>query len=215
MLADYESVVRNEQAWVAEGNGRIVGLLVLRFEHGFVLLDNVAVAPEVQRVGIGSALVAVAEDQGRQAGLSEVRLYTNVAMIENLSYYLHHGYQRNPPSRSGRLPTGLLLQVDQHAIAVEGSSSAQANGRRVARSATAACWPTSVDASVDRDHLVVDVGVPLRDPDDCTQCFLGYSGISGGDGPRGRSSADESGRRARSTVTTSGVYREGEARAGE
>jgi ribosomal protein S18 acetylase RimI-like enzyme len=93
MLADYESVVRNEQAWVAEGNGRIVGLLVLRFEHGFVLLDNVAVAPEVQRVGIGSALLAFAEDQGRQAGLSKVRLYTNVAMTENLSYYLHHGYR--------------------------------------------------------------------------------------------------------------------------
>jgi len=93
MLADYESVVRNEQAWVAEGNGRIVGLLVLRFEHGFVLLDNVAVAPEVQRVGIGSALLAFAEDQGRQAGLSEVRLHTNVAMTETLSYYLHHGYR--------------------------------------------------------------------------------------------------------------------------
>ena len=93
MLADYESVICNEQAWVAEGNGRIVGLLVLRLEHGFVLLDNVAVAPEVQRVGIGSALLAFAEDQGRQAGLSEVRLHTNVAMTENLSYYLHHGYR--------------------------------------------------------------------------------------------------------------------------
>jgi ribosomal protein S18 acetylase RimI-like enzyme len=93
MLADYECVVRNEQAWVAERNGRIVGLLVLRFAHGFVLLDNIAVAPEVQRGGIGSALLAFAEDQGRQAGLSEVRLYTNVAMTENLSYYLHHGYR--------------------------------------------------------------------------------------------------------------------------
>jgi Acetyltransferase (GNAT) domain len=59
MLADYESVVRNEQAWVAEGDGRIVGLLVLRFEHGFVLLDNVAVAPEVQGLGIGSAVLPV------------------------------------------------------------------------------------------------------------------------------------------------------------
>ena len=93
MLADYESVVRNEQAWVAEGNGTIVGMLVLRIEHGFVLLDNVAVAPEVQRVGIGSALLAFAEDQGRQAGLAEIRLYTNVAMTENLSYYLDHGYR--------------------------------------------------------------------------------------------------------------------------
>jgi len=93
MLADYECVVRNELAWVAERNGRIVGLLVLRFEHGLVLLDNIAVAPEVQRGGIGSALLAFAEDQGRQAGLSEVRLYTNVAMTENLSYYLHQGYR--------------------------------------------------------------------------------------------------------------------------
>jgi hypothetical protein len=36
--------------------------------------------------------LALAEDQARSLGLSEIRLYTNEAMTENLAYYPRHGY---------------------------------------------------------------------------------------------------------------------------
>lgn len=93
MGADYASVVRTERAWVAELDGRIVGLLVLRFGADHLLLDNVAVSPEFQQLGIGKSLLDLAEQEARTAGLPEIRLYTNVAMTENLSFYPRRGYR--------------------------------------------------------------------------------------------------------------------------
>ena len=37
-------------------------------------------------------MLASGEEQARSRHLSEVRLYTNEAMAENLAYYLRHGY---------------------------------------------------------------------------------------------------------------------------
>jgi hypothetical protein len=38
------------------------------------------------------ALPARAEDDARELGLPEVRLYTNAAMTENLTFHPRHGY---------------------------------------------------------------------------------------------------------------------------
>ena len=51
-----------------------------------------AVRPDVQGRGIGVRLLDLAEDHARSLHLGEVRLYTNAAMTENLSYYPRHGY---------------------------------------------------------------------------------------------------------------------------
>jgi GNAT superfamily N-acetyltransferase len=92
MTADYASAVGRGQVWVAVDDGRIAGLLVLVPAPDHLLLENVAVRPAAQRTGIGARLLALAEDQARQLGLAEIRLYTNVAMTENLVYYPRHGY---------------------------------------------------------------------------------------------------------------------------
>ncbi len=93
MTADYGRIVETGQAWVAERDDRIVGLLVLESAQGSLLLENVAVAPQAQGMGVGGRLLQLAEDQARVQGLPEVRLYTNEAMIENLAYYPRHGYR--------------------------------------------------------------------------------------------------------------------------
>lgn len=36
--------------------------------------------------------MALAESEGRRLQLTEIRLYTNEAMTENLAYYPRHGY---------------------------------------------------------------------------------------------------------------------------
>lgn len=51
-----------------------------------------AVLPAAQGRGIGARLLALAEEHARSLGLSEIRLYTNQAMTENLRYYPRHGY---------------------------------------------------------------------------------------------------------------------------
>jgi ribosomal protein S18 acetylase RimI-like enzyme len=92
MTADYAQAVRRRQAWVAVDNGEVIGFAVLIAQPGYLLLDNIAVRPDAQGRGIGTRLLDLAEDHARSLHLGEVRLYTNEAMTENLSYYPRHGY---------------------------------------------------------------------------------------------------------------------------
>jgi ribosomal protein S18 acetylase RimI-like enzyme len=92
MGADYARAVRDGQAWVAVENGQVVGLAVLMAQPDHLLLENVAVLPAAQRRGIGARLLTLAEDEASSLHLSEIRLYTNEAMTENLAYYPRHGY---------------------------------------------------------------------------------------------------------------------------
>jgi ribosomal protein S18 acetylase RimI-like enzyme len=92
MTADYAQAVRDGQAWVAIEDGQIAGFVIVIAQPGYLLLDNVAVLPAAQGRGIGTRLLALAEEQARDLGLGEIRLYTNEAMTENLAYYPRHGY---------------------------------------------------------------------------------------------------------------------------
>lgn len=93
MTADYALIAGSGSAWVAEQRGHLIGLLVLESAEDHLLLDNVAVDPNAQGLGVGSRLLRLAEEQARARGLTEVRLYTNAAMTENLTYYPRHGYR--------------------------------------------------------------------------------------------------------------------------
>lgn len=92
MTADYGRAVRDGQVWVAVADDMLVGLVVLVPREGHLLLENIAVSPSAQGQGVGGRLLAFAEDHARRRGLSQVRLYTNEAMTENLAYYPRHGY---------------------------------------------------------------------------------------------------------------------------
>jgi ribosomal protein S18 acetylase RimI-like enzyme len=93
MTADYSAAVQSGQAWVAEADGQVLGLLVLVVNEGYLLIENIAVLPSAQRRGIGARLLTLAEDEARANGLDEIRLYTNEGMTENLAYYPKHGYR--------------------------------------------------------------------------------------------------------------------------
>jgi ribosomal protein S18 acetylase RimI-like enzyme len=67
-------------------------LFILIPQPGYLSLENVAVLPAAQGRGIGARLMALAEEQALRLGLSEIRLYTNETMTENLAYYPRHGY---------------------------------------------------------------------------------------------------------------------------
>ncbi|HEX4246426.1 MAG TPA: GNAT family N-acetyltransferase [Pseudonocardia sp.] len=93
MLADYPGVVRHGRTWVAEHAGQLVGFVVLDQAADHLLVENVAVHPASQGLGIGRRLLAVAEDRARELGLPELRLYTNEMMSENVAYYPRRGYR--------------------------------------------------------------------------------------------------------------------------
>jgi len=89
---DWETVVSALGAFVATRDDRIVGVLVLWPHPDHVLVETLAVAPEEQGRGIGSALLDRAELTAIEAGTNAVRLYTNARMTEALAYYPRRGY---------------------------------------------------------------------------------------------------------------------------
>jgi ribosomal protein S18 acetylase RimI-like enzyme len=92
MTADYAAAVAADDVWVAVAGDVVVGLLVLVPAADHLLLENIAVDPRYRGRGIGARLLSVAEERAAHAGLAEIRLYTNAAMTENISYYPRHGY---------------------------------------------------------------------------------------------------------------------------
>lgn len=92
MLYDYSEVVRCHQAFVAVDKGQIVGVLVLTPGSEEMLLDNVAVHPDHQGIGLGRKLLQLAEEEARKQGFASLILFTHELMTENIELYEKIGY---------------------------------------------------------------------------------------------------------------------------
>jgi len=88
---DYDERIRTARMYVADDAG-VVGLIVLVANPDHVLIENIAVDPDHQHAGIGRALLNLAEDYAGELGVGRVRLYTNIAMVENMRLYARLGY---------------------------------------------------------------------------------------------------------------------------
>ena len=88
---DYAARIMERTVYVV-GAPLIGGIVVLIVEGDVMLLDNIAVRPEAQGLGLGRALLAFAEAQASRAGCRAIRLYTNQAMVENIALYERRGY---------------------------------------------------------------------------------------------------------------------------
>ena len=92
MLDDYGPLIAAGHVHVIEHAGVVVGVLVLIPEGDTMLLDNVAVSPQAQGLGLGRKMLAFAEATAKALGHRSIRLYTNEAMTENLRLYSRIGY---------------------------------------------------------------------------------------------------------------------------
>ena len=92
MLNEYLPLIIDEKVFCGEFFGEIVGALVLKKFDGYMLLDNVALLPEYQGRGFGKQLIAFAEHYASENKYDEIRLYTNIKMIENIEFYHKLGY---------------------------------------------------------------------------------------------------------------------------
>jgi GNAT superfamily N-acetyltransferase len=90
MDADYERLAAAGELWTLE---EAAGVVLLRGNDGHMLVDNLAVEPELQGTGLGRRLLQFAEDEARLRGLRELRLYTNLAMTENIALYTRLGWE--------------------------------------------------------------------------------------------------------------------------
>lgn len=92
MLEDYVQIIQKNQVWIADYDGSVAGFVVLKLTSDGFLLDNLAVHPDYQRLGVGSALLAHAEGQAKAQGYSSIYLYTHEKMLENQRLYANKGY---------------------------------------------------------------------------------------------------------------------------
>ncbi|HTZ35302.1 MAG TPA: GNAT family N-acetyltransferase [Stellaceae bacterium] len=99
MLDDYADLASRGAVWVIEDGASIAGVLVLLPRPDHLLLDNIAVAPERQKGGLGRKLLAFAEAEAVRRGYAEIRLYTHVKMVENQRLYAAIGYEETERRR--------------------------------------------------------------------------------------------------------------------
>ena len=66
----------HQHGFVALSDGEIVGFITLFFAEGRLNIGWLGVKPECQRIGIGTRLLACAEEYGRRYGVAEIATYT-------------------------------------------------------------------------------------------------------------------------------------------
>ena len=93
MLDDYPARVSQGTVWVLEEGAAIVGIIVLLPAPNYLFLDNIAVSPARQGLGLGRQLLAFAEAEALRRGYPEIRLYTHQTMVENQRLYASISYE--------------------------------------------------------------------------------------------------------------------------
>jgi len=78
---------------VLEEEAAITGIIVLLSAPDYLLLDNIAVSPARQGLGLGRRLLVFAEAEALRRGYREIRLYTHQEMVENQRLYASIGYE--------------------------------------------------------------------------------------------------------------------------
>jgi len=90
MNEDFDEAIARSEVYVpAEGEA----VIVLTPQDDHLLVRDVAVDPRSQRRGVGTRLMRFAELRAAELGLGEIRLFTNVAMVENQRFYAGLGYE--------------------------------------------------------------------------------------------------------------------------
>ncbi|MDL2267749.1 GNAT family N-acetyltransferase [Desulfovibrio sp. OttesenSCG-928-G15] len=92
MLGNYAQLIAKELVYVLKNEHALCGYLVIIPDNDTMWLDIVAVAKSHQGRGYGRKLITFAEQSARNSGFSHMRLYTNVAMTENIGLYTRLGY---------------------------------------------------------------------------------------------------------------------------
>jgi ribosomal protein S18 acetylase RimI-like enzyme len=109
MAVDWATLLAGQEIWIIDGpSGDIAGSLALEVGADHVMIWSVAVAPALQRRGLGRALMAFAETRACALGRPELRLFTNLRMERNVALYRRLGYVE---TRHEPLPDRVLVHM--------------------------------------------------------------------------------------------------------
>jgi ribosomal protein S18 acetylase RimI-like enzyme len=113
MRADYHSAVRSNRFDLLYVGGTLAALIETIDQGDRLLIENVAVAPEFQRRGLGSRLMLHAEEIARRLGRERIWLYTNRRFTGNVELYARLGYEvdSEDPIDAGMMRTNMSKPV--------------------------------------------------------------------------------------------------------
>ena len=113
---DYGPRIQNGEVWILEIEGEPTGIAVLEENIDHLLIYSIAVKPDAQGKGYGTALLNFVDQRAVALGLHEIRLYTNERMEGNLTLYRRHGFvevgKRPHPSRPGQVLVDMVRKLE-------------------------------------------------------------------------------------------------------
>ena len=80
---------------VALDGERMVGCVRARVDGDLLLIGRIAIAPDQQGSGLGTALLGAVEERGRDAGATTAELFTGSLSEANLRLYEREGYEES------------------------------------------------------------------------------------------------------------------------
>ncbi|MNI06998.1 putative acetyltransferase [compost metagenome] len=83
---------RNTTFVVSRGSKRPLGFITLFRKDRILMVDMLAVSPEVQSRGYGKLLMQTAESYGRSKGCTSVHLYVDDSNPRAIQFYAARGY---------------------------------------------------------------------------------------------------------------------------
>ena len=99
-LEELRAELADNLGCVAVREGRLVGAVRALRDGPLLLIGRLAVAPDLQGEGVGSALLRAVEERGRAVGCREAELFTGSLSTANLRLYERLGY-----TETERVPT--------------------------------------------------------------------------------------------------------------
>ncbi len=93
MGADYETAIRAHRFDLLYRDGVLSALVETIVQPDHLLIENLAVLPACQGLGLGRKLMAHVERLAAAQGFAEVRLYTNKLFAANIAFYARLGYR--------------------------------------------------------------------------------------------------------------------------
>lgn len=92
-LDQLKAELKDGIALAAADGARIVGAIRAVASGSVLMIGRIAVAPDMQGEGVGSALLDAAENEGRRAGCTVAELFTGSHSDANLALYRRLGYE--------------------------------------------------------------------------------------------------------------------------
>ena len=92
-LEDFDGHIAHRNLWLLEHPDGVNAMMVLTPSDDHLMIQALCVNPDYQGHGLGRQALAFAEQQAREYGYDQLRLYTNGKMSRNLRIYRQWGFR--------------------------------------------------------------------------------------------------------------------------